>query len=375
MKRSVIIACSITFGFICLLAFVKYWKISSAIAEHANFKPPPETVTSLIVQEKELPETLSAIGSLIPDKGVTLRAEESGKIVKLNFESGSNVEAGTVLLEMDTSVEEANLNMALARKQRADRDLQRMQALSNQNAMSKGDLDSALFEAKSASASVDSLKALIQRKKIVAPFSGQTGIRAVNIGQYLNPGDAVVSLQQLNSLFVNFSVPQKYLSKLSVGQEIVVSVDAYEKELFTGKINAINPEIDSTTRNIILQGTIPNFEHRLRAGMSVRIRLNLSSKIKAIFIPLSSIAYAPYGDMIYIIEPTKNPTVTEPRAIRQQVVKLGPRIGDLVAVLEGLKVSEEVITSGTFKLQPSSMVIVNNNVSPGNSIAPSPSDT
>lgn len=374
-KRQILIALAAVGSVVLVLALVKYLQVSAAIEQSKAFAPPPEAVTSTVAAETSWVRTLEAVGTLTPEKGVTVSAEQPGKVVKINFESGALVQHGDVLVELDTSVEEANLESALARQNWAQRQLARAQRLRQSNAVSQEVLDDAVAQAQQASAEVESLRAVISKKKIAAPFTGHTGIRLVNLGQYVAAGAEIVPLHSLNPLFVDFTVPQKSIADISSGQSVEVSVDAYRGTVFSGVISAVDPQIDENTRNVHVRATVPNPDGKLRPGMFGQVKVLLPREDTIIALPATSIQYAPYGDTVYVIEPMKDPTGKEYLGVRQQIVTLGRRVGDQVAVLSGIKPGEHIATSGLFKLHPGAAVVVNNSFAPSSELAPKPADT
>ena len=357
------------------LAYLKYRNISKAIAEHANFAMPPESVTDLTAKEEVWKKTVQAIATVVPSQGVTLMAEEAGKVVKINFESGATVKAGDVLLELDTSTEDAQLRSALSKLELARVNLARAKNLRPTNAVSQSDLDTYTFQAKQFEADAAAYRATIAKKVITAPFSGKTGIRMVNLGQFVKQGDSVVPLHALDPVFLNFTVPQQELGNIQVGQSVFVNIDAFPKEKFEAKVTALNPQVDQSTRNAEIQATLANPEEKARPGMYASVSIVLNEEEKVIPVPGSSIAYAPYGNSVYIIEPSKDKAGKDILTVRQQFVKLGPTRGDQVGIIDGLKAGERIATSGLFKLRPGGQIIVNNSVTPGNNPNPKPSDT
>ena len=362
-------------AFIGILAFVKYWQISSAIAEHANFAMPPESVTSVITKEEFWDQTLNAVGSLAPVQGAVISAEEPGTIAKVTFESGARVKKGDPLLELDSSVEEANLKEALAGVDWAEKKYRRIQDLRKSKTVSQESLDDAQSEFQKATAVVESLRSKIAKRRIVAPFDGQAGIRTVNIGQYVAAGTPLFPLFTIDPIYINFSLPQQYVGVLAVGQKVNLKVDAFPDQVFEGAINAINPQVTDSSRSIELQAIIPNKDEKLRPGMFANVSVVLPTQDKVIALPSTSINYAPYGDTVYVIEKMKDPAGKEFLGVRQQVVKTGNKRGEQIAVVSGLKPGDEVATSGLFKLRPGAPVAVNNSIAPGNSLTPTPADS
>lgn len=374
-KRQVLTGLGIVLCLILVLGGVKGCQIYLAIKNSANFAPPPEAVTSMVTKEEVWPTTLEAVGSLIPEKGATLSTELAGSVAKINFESGSPVKAGMILVELDTSVENANLKSALAKLMLAKQRLDRADALKTTRAMAVAAIQSVESEYKSAEADVNSIKAMIAKKSVVAPFDGKAGIRQVNVGQYVNPGDPIVPVYDLDPLYVNFTLPQTYISEIAAGQEVNLTSDSIPGRIFPAKISAIDPQIDEKNRNFSVQGTVANADEVLRPGMFVKIQVVLPKQETVIALPVSSINYAPYGDSVYVIENMKDPKGADYKGVRQQIVKLGRKRGDQISVVSGLKPGQEIVTSGLFKLRPGGAVNVNNSVAPSNNPNPNPADT
>lgn len=338
----------------------------------AAFGPPPEAVTSAIVTEHPWQDQFEGVGSLDPTQGATLAAEESGRVSKINFESGTRVEAGAVLIELDTSVEEANLKGALAMKARMAKAFERAEALRTKNAISSDEYDNTSAQFQQSVAQADSLAATIKRKKIVAPFSGVAGIRTVNVGDFVNAGKLIVPLYAVDELYVNFMVPQKLALQVHTGQKVTITTESDSSKQFEGTVTAVNPNIDEASRNFSVQGTIKNIEGSLKPGMFASVALDLGDLQNRLTIPVTSIQYAPYGDSVYVIEKQKE---GEPATVRQQFVKIGAKRGDQVSIVSGLKVGEEVVTSGLFKMHPGAKVNVNNEVKPSDAQNPAPQNT
>lgn len=374
-KKQILVTAGIILAVVVVLAVIKYFQIAAAIAQSKAFAPPPESVTSIVTTETSWPKTLEAVATLNAEQGVTLSAEEAGKVVRVAFESGSAVSKGDLLIELDTSVEEANLAAAVAKQEWTERQLTRSQRLRASNAVSQEVLDDALSQKRQADAEVESLRALIAKKKITAPFSGRTGIRLVNVGEFVAAGTALVPLHSLNPLYADFSLPQQDVASVAVGQRVEIAVDAFPGQNFSGVVSAVNPQVDASTRNVAVRATIENPEEKLRPGMFAQAKVVLPGEETFIALPATSVQYAPYGDTVYVIEKMKDPQGNEYTGVRQQVVKLGRRQGEQIAILNGLKPGEEIVTSGVFKLHSGAAVRVNNDFAPGNSLSPSPADT
>lgn len=373
MKKRIAIA---IFGLLLLvgvLAGVKALQIGKMIDQGKQFVPPPETVTTFQVRPQQWDGQLTAVGSLSAVQGVTVSAEAPGKIVAIAFRPGSSVRAGDLLLRQDTSVEEAQLPGAEAAAVLARANLDRAKALLAEHAVAQAEYDAALADHSQSVAAVAQLKAAIAKKNIRAPFAGRLGIRLVNLGQMLKEGEAIVSLQTLDPIFADFALPQQALARLQVGNPVRVTTDAAPAALFSGKLSAINAEVDATTRNIRLQATIANRQEQLRPGMFARVAVELPGRNDVLAVPATAVLYAPYGDSVFLVEEQKSETGGEAgKALRQQFIRLGERRGDFVAVVSGLKGGELVVSTGVFKLRNGQGVVIDNKLAPQFSLEPKP---
>jgi membrane fusion protein, multidrug efflux system len=375
MLKRMMLMLAVTALFIAGLGFVKFKQIQTAMAQNANFQPPPEAVTTIVTEQDEWPATLNVIGTMAAVQGVTVAADLPGIVERIGFDSGRTVGKGDVLLELDTRQEQAQLVAAEAQRDLTRLTFERMRDLVKDDAVSRAEYDRAEAEFKQAEARIGEIKATIARKTIRAPFAGILGIRQVNLGQYLAGGDPIVPLQSLNPIYVNFGVPQQDAAQVRVGRQVRITAENLGGTAFAGRVTAINSVVDETTRNIQVQATLANPGGKLRPGMFVQTELNLGSGQSVIAVPASAINYAPYGDSVFIVSDLKDPNGKPYRGVRQQVVKLGAGRGDQVAVLSGIKPGEEVVTSGVFKLRNGAAVKVNNKVQPSNSPAPTPEDS
>ncbi len=362
-------------GIAVVLGLVKFIQIRQAIAEHANFKMPPESVTTFDAKEVVWNDQWETIGSIAAVQGAELAAEEPGRIAKIGVESGAKVEKGQILIELDTGVEEANLKGALARLEQARQNLVRVNNLKSQSATSAATLEEAQSRVRQADAEVGSLQATINRKKIAAPFSGRVGIRMVNVGQYVSQGTLLLPLFSIDPVYVNFSVPQQVSSKVTPGSKVLLKVDAALGKTFEGTVSAINPNIDQATRNLSIQATVKNGEELLKPGMFANVSMDFGEKQRYVVIPASSISYAPYGDSVYLVTTTKLDDGTEKKIAKNQVVQLGERRGDFVAVLSGIKAGDSVISTGAFKLRDGADLVIHNEKSPNFSETPEVQDS
>jgi membrane fusion protein (multidrug efflux system) len=285
------------------------------------------------------------------------------------------VHAGDVLVELDTRQERAQLAALEAQRDLAGLNYGRMQKLVDAGVISRMDYDQSTSQQKATEANVAEIQATIERKTIRAPFSGMLGIRKVNLGQYLAAGNAVVPLQSLNPIYVNFGIPQQSVRQIRVGGKLHVTSEDLVGPVFTGHVTALDSVVDETTRNIQVQATLANPEGKLRPGMFVQVDVGVGAGRNVITLPASAISYAPYGDSVFVISDLKDPKGKAYRGVRQQFVKIEGSRGDQVAVISGVNPGDEVVTSGVFKLRNGAAIQVNNKVQPGNNPAPKPEDS
>lgn len=374
MAKRMIAMLVVVIVFIAILGGYKYSQIKKAMSQ--DWSPPPEAVTTIVAKEEPWNATLSAIGTVAAVNGVTVSADLPGVIEQISFDSGRAVGRGDVLVRLDSRQERAQLAAAEAAKELARLSLERKAGLLAKAAIPQATYDQASAEYKQAEARVGEIRAMIDRKTIRAPFAGVLGIRQVNIGQYLQGGAPIVSLQAVRPAYVNFNVTQQDLGRMTIGSVIEATSDALGGATEVGRIAAIDSVIDEATRNARVQAIFENRSGKLRPGMFVEAKLAQGTKSNAITLPASAISYAPFGDSVFIVEQVKDPKSGKSyRGVRQQFVKLGGSRGDQVAVLTGINSGEEVVTSGVFKLRPGAAVTVNNAVQPGNLAAPKPEDS
>ena len=375
MRKRMFWMLAVVIVFISVIASVKYCQFRSALARRGSGQPPPGTVTSLVAREEPWDTTINAIGTVVAVNGVNVSADSPGVVEEISFDSGRQVRKGDVLVRLDTKQERAQLAAALAQLDLSRVQLERVTGLRNQEIVAQSVFDQASAEHKQAAARAGEIRAAIERKTIRAPFSGTLGIRQVNLGQYLAGGAPIVSLQALQPVYVHFTVPQQEVAGLREAGEVRVTSDAFEGTE-VGRVTAVDSLVDPSLRNMRVQAVFANRGGRMRPGMFVETQLARGAKAPVLTVPASAIAYAPFGDSVFIVENVKSPDGKQTyRGVRQQFVKLGAARGDQVAVLTGLKPGEEVVTSGVFKLRPGAAVVVNNDVQPGNSPSPKPEDT
>jgi membrane fusion protein (multidrug efflux system) len=361
-----------------ILAGIKTLQINKMVDQSAGAHPPPEPVTTTEVAADSWETRLNAVGSLSAVQGVTVAAELPGKVTKIAFDPGMKVTAGELLVRQDTSAEEALLPGAEAAVNLAKTVLNRARDLLADQAVSQAEMDAALANYQKALADEQNLRATIAKKTIRAPFTGRLGIRQVNLGQMLEAGNEIVTLQALDPVFVDFLLPQQDLNQLATGMVVRVATNALPGKEVEGRITTINPKVEATTRNIKVQGTISNPGERLRPGMYVDVEVILPNPRDVLVIPVTSVLYAPYGDSVFVVEEPKE-TAQKPqegqsagKVLRQQFVHLGEKRGDFVEILSGLQAGETVVTTGVFKLRNGQAAVVDNKLQPEFKLNPKP---
>lgn len=378
MKKKIFFALLVALVIGGILAGVKYLQITKMMAQSAAFRPPPTPVTATQAVAETWEILLPAVGSLSAVQGVTVAAEVPGKVVEIAFEAGQKVAAGELLVRQDASTEQALLPGAQGAAVLARSSLERTRTLLEDQAVSQSDLDEAVARHQQAVADLENLRAAIAKKSIVAPFGGRLGVRQVNLGQILQSGNEIVSLQALNPIFVDFFLPQQHVGRLQPGLAVKVSSDAFPGREIVGKITTISPKVEETTRNIRVQATIDNPDEVLRPGMYVDVAVVLPEQKKALTVPLTAILYAPYGNTVFVVEGGEAASAEEGDAagqnkvLRQQVVELGEKRGDFVDVLSGLQPGEQIVTTGVFKLRNGMPVVVDNSLQPEFKLEPEP---
>lgn len=374
VKRVLILVAGVVI-FLAVIGFIKVRQIQQAIAEGASMAPPPAAVTTYEVKAAEWQPVLEAVGTLRAVNGVMVSTDLPGVVSEITFVSGSPAKKGDILAKLDAKQEIAQLNASRARLDLARLNLERNKGLLSKRVASQSDYDSVAAEFKQAEASLKEIEAVIERKTLRAPFDGLLGIREVNLGQYVQSGSPVVQLESLDPIYVNFSLPQRNVGDLELGRKLHVTAEGFPGETFEGAITAIDPNVNDATRNIRAQATLANPKGRLRSGMFVQAFLQLPAQQEVIAIPGSAISYAPYGDSVFIVEKMKDKDGKEYEGVRQQFIKSGASRGDMIEVTSGLKAGDIVVSSGTFKLQNSAPIKVNNDVQPSADVAPTPEDS
>ncbi|MDC0948425.1 efflux RND transporter periplasmic adaptor subunit [Gammaproteobacteria bacterium] len=354
------------------LVAVKFLQISSMIDAGSSYVPPPEPVNTAVVSADTWSTQLTATGSLKAVQAITVRTELPGKVAKIGFESGQSIEQGALLAQQETSSEDAELRAAEATLELARVDAKRTKQLVEQRAVARASLDQTQATLSQARAQADAIRVARSKKRIEAPFAGQLGLRQVNIGQVLQAGDPIVTLQTLDPIHVDFTLPQQQLTKIAVGQPIKLSGDVIQTTDRNGRITAIEPDIDTVTRAVTVRATVANSDGHLRPGMFVDVAVMEPTGQAVIAIPQTAVLYAPYGNSVFLVIPSEDDAET--LVVEQRTVRLGMRRGDFVAVESGLEAGQTVVSSGLFKLTNGQTVFVSNDIKPDYQLVPTPSD-
>jgi membrane fusion protein (multidrug efflux system) len=353
-----------------VLALFKVLQIRQMIANIP--KPQPQVVTAMKLEAQAWQPQLNTVGSLVAARGVDLASEVAGLVRGVKFSSGQDVKAGALLVQLNADAEAAQQRALQQAVDLATTVLARDRRQFAVKAVSQAQIDADEADLRTKQAAVAQQAALIAKKTIRAPFGGRLGISTVNPGQYLNPGDRIVTLQELDPLKIDFSLPQRQLSGVRIGQSLTLSVDAFVGKTFTGKVTAISPKVDSTTRNLQIEATVANPDKLLLPGMFVRVDLDSGDKQNMLTLPQTAITYNPYGSTVFVVEPAKaagaRPTV------RQVFVTTGSTRGDQVAVLSGVDAGQQIVTSGQIKLKNGTEVVIDNKVVPSDNPNPTPQE-
>jgi membrane fusion protein (multidrug efflux system) len=333
----------------------------------SHYEPPAVTISESIATDKTWQSYLTTVGTLTAVNGTDVSSEASGIVSEIRFESGQAVQKGDVLVLLDTSVEQAQLKNDQAASKLAQMNYDRYKTLLKKNVLAQSDFDTAFAKLEEAQANMQATQAKIQQKTVTAPFSGKIGIRLINIGQYLSAGTAMVTLQSLDPLYVQFNLPEQYLSELYLQQpvELTINNNGTNKKPINGTITAVNSKVDQATRNVLVQATIPNQDTRLYPGMFAQVKILLRTSKNVITLPQTAISYSLHGDSVFIIEPDKKETEKDGSPIlhvKREYVKVGERRGGEVAILDGIKKGDRVVTSGQLKLQNGTHVVIDNSV-------------
>ena len=375
-KRMVImlVGVGVLFGLVFGFQAFKAKMIEKAMAA---LRSPPQTVSATTATEQDWQSQLEAVGSLRAVKGADLSLEVSGIVDAISFDSGDDVQAGAVLVRLRSSDDLAKLQSLQASAELAlinyNRDVTQLAV----KAVAQATVDTDEANLKSYRAQVAEQQAVLEKKTLRAPFAGHLGLRQVDLGQYLNAGTTVVTLQALDPIYVDFYLPQQALDQVSVGQPVTARIDTYPGQTFTGTISAVNPKVDTNTRNVQIRATLSNPDHRLLPGMYATVDITVGAPRKYVTLPQTSITFSSYGDTVYLVDKQANSAAPggQPQLVaRQTFVTTGPTRGDQIAVLKGVNPGETVVTAGQVKLRNGVSVIINNSVQPSDDPNPKPAD-
>jgi membrane fusion protein (multidrug efflux system) len=371
VRRLVIMLLAVGILFFLVFGFGAFrsFEIGKFLATLSN---PPQTVATIQAATQPWQASLNSVGSVVAINGANLSAQIDGIVDTIDFKSGESVPAGQLLLTL-RPVNDAALLAQLQATAALDainyqRDLKQFQA----DAVSMATVDADAASLKTATAQVEAQQALISEKQIRAPFAGTLGIRQVDIGQYLAAGTEIVTLQQLNPLFVDFYLPQQALAQIAVGQAVSIGVDAFPGKTFPGTITAINSALDTATRTVQVRATIQNDQLLLRPGMFTTVNITDGQPQQLITLPQTAITYNSYGDTVFIVHKGKDANGKDQLTVNQVFVTLGDTRGDQVSVLNGVSAGDQVVTAGQLKLKNGSIVVINNTIQPSNNPNPNP---
>jgi membrane fusion protein, multidrug efflux system len=339
-----------------------------------NMPQPAVAVSSYVARTQRWSDDAQTVGTFVAVNGTDVTTEAGGVVRSIEFEPGQPVEAGAVLVRLNTANETATLKSLEAAARLANVQRDRWQQLGKQQLVSRDEVQQRATNAATAQAEVDAQRALIEQKTIRAPFSGVLGIRKVNLGQYVAPGTAIVSLQQLNPIFLDFSLPERRMGSVREGTMVRATVDAIPGQVFEGRITAVEPQVDPSTRNFMAQATLQNENGALRPGTFAHVAFDLGSERNVVVVPQTAVSFNPYGNAVFVISKTKRkegetdmqgkPLTGDKLIVKQRFVETGATRGDLIAITEGLKAGEQVVTSGLLKLRNDAEVTINNKVQP-----------
>jgi len=336
---------------------------------------PAVTVSAVAASMQEWQPQIAAVGGLRAVRGVDVATEIAGLVQNINFKSGQEVKAGHLLVRLNADTDAAQLDTLTASRDLAQSVFDRDKKQFLVQAVSQATLDADAADLKVKQAQVAQQEAQVAKKTIRAPFAGRLGISSVNPGQYLNAGDKIVTLQALDSIYVDFYLPQQDLSRIGVGQTVIAVTDTYPNKKFMGRISAVSPKVDPQTRNVQIEALVANPRHELLPGMYATIKIQAGKPERHLTIPRTAITFNPYGETVYVVRaqgaaPDGKPALS----VQQTFVVLGPSRGDQIAVLKGVKEGERVVTGGQLKLKSGSLVVIDNRVQPLNDAHPAPQD-
>jgi membrane fusion protein (multidrug efflux system) len=341
----------------------------------ASFANPPQTVSTAVASAQSWQPELRAIGSLRAVRGADLSPQVGGTVSAIHFDSGADVKEGDLLIELSSADDVAKLNSLKAQAELARITLERDQRQLQAQAVSKQVVDTDAQNYRSYQAQVAQQQATLDYKVIRAPFAGRLGIRQIDVGQYLAPGTPVVTLQSLDPIFVDFSLPQQDVAKVNVGQKVGVRVDTYADQVFAGTISAINAKVDPATRNVQVRATIGNPDRRLLPGMFANVTIDVGQPQNYITLPKTAVTYNPFGSTVYLVDDKGKDAKGQDQLVARQVfVTTGDTRGDQVAIVKGINPGDTVVTAGQIKLRNGSPLHIDNTVQPANNANPRPTE-
>jgi len=374
-RRMTIMLCGV---FLLLGLIFAFNQLKTFMIKHfiSGMGLPPATVSTMVITTTEWQPKLTSVGNIRAFRGVELSTEIGGLVLTVPIKSGQDVKEGDLLIKLNDASDIAQLKslkaMADLAKVINERDRQQLAI----QAISKNVFDTSAADAKSKQAQVEAQIALVAKKNLKAPFSGRVGIVSINPGQFVNPGDKLLTLQTLDPIFVDFNLPQSNAEQIQVGQDVVVTTDAFKDASFTGKITAVSPKVDTNTRNISIEAQIANPDKKILPGMFANVNIKLGEQVKLLTLPQTAVTYNPYGSTVFIAKPTgKKDKQGKPALEAQQVfVTTGATRGDQVAILKGVEEGATVVTSGQLKIKNGTPLIINNKVQPENLPDPKPQE-
>jgi membrane fusion protein, multidrug efflux system len=365
-------------GVLLLIAVIVGIKVLLVVRMiHGMPKPAPFTVSTTTAREQPWQPALGAVGTLRAAKGADLAMDVAGLVTGVNLQSGQDVTQGQVLVQLRDGDDVAQLQQLEAVAQLSQLTFERARQQLAAQAISKADYDTAAADLKAKQAAVAQQKVVVAKKQLRAPFAGRAGIITINPGDYLSAGTTIVTVQQLDPLFVDFYVPQSELGRLQVGQAVNLKLDAYAGRDFTGKLSAINPKVDLGTRNVQVEASVPNHDKTLTPGMFAKVTVDIGSEQRQLTLPQAAIVYNPYGDTVYVVQPSKgkdDKSQPLPPTVKQTFVTVGDTRGDQVAILKGIDAGTVVVTSGQIKLKNDAPIAIDNSVQPADSVHPAPQE-
>jgi membrane fusion protein (multidrug efflux system) len=362
----VVVSTALVFGLIFAFPMLAFF------AKGGFTPPPPATVSTAIARYEAWQPEIQSVGSLKPVHGADLSVEVAGIVAEVNFDSGGDVPAGALLIRLIDNDDVAKLRTLEAQRDLWQANFRRDQAQLQRQLISQAQFDITASNLKALQAQIAEQQAIVAKKTLRAPFAGHLGIRNVNVGQYVSPGTVVATLQALDPIFLDFSLPQQVLEKIKVGQTLNLKVDTYPDMTFAGKITTIDPKIDPATRNVAVRATLLNPERKLLPGMFATVVIATGTAERRITLPQTAITFNPYGNMVYLLEKETDTAGNTKLIARQTVVTTGDTRGDQIVILSGLKEGDEVVSSGQTKLQSGAAVLIDNTIQPTNDPNPRP---